>query len=162
MDRRVWEQSRISFKNGNYGYAALHVGMGTAYGLMNLATLGEAGAVVSAGRVLLGKELAAGVAAKEAEKNIYVIGRQVDTSVAKDWVGHTVLDIKNWTLAKNDAFMEKIFSEKATLYLGSPQTRANLWDAANNRMTVFGRELEQAAAAGYRKVGDYMVPGRRQ
>lgn len=58
------QQSQISFNNGNYGYAALQVGMGTVYGLMNIATLGEAGAVISAGRVLLGKALAADVAAK--------------------------------------------------------------------------------------------------
>jgi hypothetical protein len=98
--------------------------------------------------------------AKEAGKTIYVLGRQVDTAVAKDWAGHTILDIKNWTLAKNDAFIDKIIGEKATAYLGSPLTSATLWDAFNNRMTVFARELQQLKAAGYKQVGDYLVPGK--
>lgn len=78
--------------------------------------------------------------------------------VAKDWVGHSVLDIPDWSLAKNDAFIQKIIDQRATVYLGSPQTEATLWDLANNRMTVFARELEQLKASGYRQVGDYMHP----
>ena len=56
--------------------------------------------------------LATGVAAKaegaavktgEGVETIAVIGRQWDTAVAKDWPGHKVLDIPDWSLAKNDA-----------------------------------------------------------
>jgi len=42
--------------------------------------------------------------------------------------------------------------------LGSPQNKGTLWDAANNRPTVFSRELDQLNAAGYKQVGDYMLP----
>jgi RHS repeat-associated protein len=96
--------------------------------------------------------------ADAAKETIYVLGRQVDTDVAKDWAGHSVLDIPDWTLAKNDAFIQKIIDEGGTAYLGSPQIEANLWDAANNRMTVFARELEQLKKAGYKRQGNYMLP----
>jgi hypothetical protein len=93
-----------------------------------------------------------------AKQPTYVLGRQVDTAVAKDWAGHSVLDIPDWTLAKNDAWIKNIVDTRGTVYLGSPQTRATLWDAVNNRPTVFARVLEQLRAAGYTQVGDYMLP----
>jgi RHS repeat-associated protein len=93
-----------------------------------------------------------------AADDVFVLGRQVDTAVAKQWPGHNILDIPNWTLKKNDAFIQGIIDSRGKVYLGSPQTRATLWDAANNRATVFARELDQLRAAGYREVGDYMLP----
>lgn len=93
-----------------------------------------------------------------AADDIYVIGRQVDTAVAKDWAGHKILDIPNWTLKKNDAWVQGIIDSRAKVYIGTPQTPKTLWDAANNRPTVFARELEQLRAAGYKQVGDYMHP----
>jgi hypothetical protein len=96
--------------------------------------------------------------AKEVKELTYVLGRQVDTNVAKDWANHTILDIKNWTLAKNDAWMANIIDKRASVYLASPQTNATLWDSVNNRMTVFARELDQLRKAGYKQIGDYMHP----
>lgn len=93
-----------------------------------------------------------------ASKDIFVIGRQVDTAVAKSWPGHKVLDISNWTLAKNDAWVKGIIDQRAKVYIGSPETRATLWDAANSRSTVFGRELQQFLDAGYKRAGDYLLP----
>jgi hypothetical protein len=90
--------------------------------------------------------------------DIYVIGRQVDTAVAKDWAGHKVLDIPNWTLKKNDAWTQGIIDSQAKVYIGTPQTPKTLWDAVNNRPTVFSRELDQLRGAGYKQVGDYMHP----
>jgi RHS repeat-associated protein len=91
-------------------------------------------------------------------KDIVVIGRQVDTAVAKNWPGHKILDIRDWTIVKNDEFIQSVIQNGQTVYIGSPQTRATLWDAANNRPTVFARELEQLRAAGYTQHGNYMVP----
>jgi hypothetical protein len=102
--------------------------------------------------------LAAERVAVSAADDVFVLGRQVDTAVAKQWPGHKILDIPNWTLKKNDAFIQGIIDSRGKVYLGSPQTRATLWDAANNRPTVFARELDQLRAAGYREVGDYMLP----
>ena len=89
---------------------------------------------------------------------VVVIGRQVDTAVAKNWTGHNVLDIQNWTIPRNDAFMQSVIQNKQKVYLGTPQTRATLWDAKNARPTVFSRELDQLKAAGYTQQGDYMLP----
>jgi hypothetical protein len=40
---------------------------------------------------------------------VVVIGRQIDTAVAKDWAGHVVLDLPaaEWSIAKNDAFSQR-------------------------------------------------------
>jgi hypothetical protein len=112
----------------------------------------------------LGEAAAEGLAPKsvpvppKGTGDIYVLGRQVDTAVAEGWPGHEVLNIPDWTIAKNDAFIQSIINKKGRVYLGSPQTRATLWDAVNNRETVFARELRQLKEAGYKQVGDYMVP----
>ena len=110
------------------------------------------GAIAGAGAVA---EVVARRAAKNAD--IVVLGRQVDTAVAKDWPGHKVLDVPDWSLKTNDDFIRGIIDNRGQVYLGSPQNRSTLWDAKNNRPTVFVRELEQLRAA-YRQVGDYMVP----
>ena len=97
-----------------------------------------------------------------AKERIYVIGRQADTAIAKNWPGHSVLDIPDWTLSKNDAWIKNIIDEQGTVYLGSPQTRATLWDVKNSRPTAFARELDQLRDAGYNQVGDYMYPPARK
>jgi hypothetical protein len=89
-----------------------------------------------------------------------VIGRQVDTAVAKDWAGHEVLDLPSneWTLAKNDQWVQSVIDRKMPVYVGSPTTWPNLWDAAAGRSTVFGRELQQFTGAGYTWAGYTLVP----
>jgi hypothetical protein len=93
-------------------------------------------------------------------RSVIVIGRQVDTAVAKDWAGHTVLDLPQeaWSLDVNDAFIEQAIEEGQTVYLASATTEANLFDAVAGRATVFAREVQQFLAAGYTRVGDYLVP----
>ena len=90
--------------------------------------------------------------------DIPVIGRQVDTNVAKDWPGHRILADPNWTLAKNDEWIQQIITRRERVYVGSPQNRSNVWDSVNNRETVFGRELRQLQEAGYTWDGDYLIP----
>jgi RHS repeat-associated protein len=144
------QRAEMSRRTGDYLGWFGNEAAGVLYGMMNLATLGEGAAVAAAL-----KSTVVGT-----EKTIYVIGRQADTAVAENWTGHSVLNIENWTLAKNDQFIDRIIFEKAPVYLGSPQIEATLWDAANNRMTVYARELEQLLAAGYKQVGDYLILGR--
>jgi uncharacterized protein RhaS with RHS repeats len=90
--------------------------------------------------------------------DVLVIGRQVDTAVAKDWAGHTVVDIPNWTATKNDQLMSGAIRNRQTVYVGSPQNAANLWDSFSDSATVFARELKQFLDAGYRQIGDYLHP----
>lgn len=93
-----------------------------------------------------------------AADDVVVIGRQWDTAVAKDWPGHEVLDIADWTIAKNDAWVRDAIDRGAPVYIASPTTPANMWDSAAGRETVFGREYQQFLDAGYTHQGDYLVP----
>jgi len=96
---------------------------------------------------------------KEATQAVRVLGRREDTLVAKGWAGHEVLDVPNWTLAKNDAWVASGISANQNFYLASP-IAGNLVQSSGKYMgqpTVFARELGQLGEAGYKQVGDYMV-----
>jgi hypothetical protein len=90
---------------------------------------------------------------------IAVIGRSWDTEVAKDWPGHETFAIQDWTVAKNDEWVQSVVDRRMTVYVGSSETEANLWDSVAGRQTVFARELSQFKDAGYVRQGDYYVPG---
>jgi len=109
---------------------------------------------------LAGGSANAAETATAGERATAVIGRQVDTAVAKDWAGHEVLDLpaNEWTLAKNDKWVQSVVERKMPVYVGSPTTWPNLWDAAAGRSTVFGRELQQFTDAGYTWDGWTMLP----
>jgi RHS repeat-associated protein len=92
--------------------------------------------------------------------DIVVLGRQVDTNVAKNWSGHAVLDLPadEWSIAVNDKFVEAVVRQRRRVYLASPINAANVFDPVAGRSTVFGRELDQFLDAGYRRRGDYLEP----
>jgi hypothetical protein len=98
-----------------------------------------------------------GSAAKSAA-DILVIGRQADTAIAKDWAGHTIIDMPNWTPAANAAIIENAIANRQVVYLASPMTAENLFNAVKNRAPGYGTEIQQFLAAGYTKVGDYLHP----
>jgi len=106
-------------------------------------------------------ETAASTAARvapEAEKTIAVIGRLPDTAVAKNWPGYEVLDLPEWTIARNDQWVQSVIDRKMPVYVGSNPSWGNVWDAAAGRTTVFGRELGQFTSAGYTWDGWSMLP----
>ena len=51
-----------------------------------------------------------------------------------------------------------IINKRAKVYIGSPTTQENLWDFEANVQRIFGREIQQLEAAGYTRVGNYMIP----
>ena len=69
-----------------------------------------------------------------------------------------MLDIPKWSIAKNDSWVNGFIQRGQRVYIASPETKANLWDAVNNRSTKFCRELQQFFDAGYTRSGDYLVP----
>jgi len=92
--------------------------------------------------------------------NTAVVGRLEDTAVARDWASHDVLNIPDWTITKNDAWVNAVIKNKQDVYVASPLTHRNLWDAANGRQTVLARELKMLTGAGYKWDGDYLRPPR--
>ena len=95
-----------------------------------------------------------------AVEGVAVIGRQVDTAVAKGWEGHLVLDLSpsEWSIAANDAFVNRVIEAGQSVYLASSTAAENLFNEVAGRATVFGREVQQFLDAGYQRVGDYLHP----
>ncbi len=91
------------------------------------------------------------------DDEIPVIGSLPDTGVAIGWPGRHVLDVPDWSPKINDAWVESIVRDKRTVYIESPQTPETLIHPEYGQ-TVFARELEQLKKAGYRQVGDCMIP----
>ncbi|MEL4106280.1 RHS repeat-associated core domain-containing protein [Oscillospiraceae bacterium WX1] len=92
-------------------------------------------------------------------KDIKVIGRLDDTTVAKNWEGHDVLNDPNWTLAKNDEWVNAGINNKQDFYTASPMTEENLI-STNPKYpgpTVYAREIDMLKNAGYVQKGDYFI-----
>jgi hypothetical protein len=89
-----------------------------------------------------------------------VIGRQADTSVAKDWAGHEVLDLpmNQWSIQANDSWVQSVIGRRMQVYVASPPRWGNLWASGAGRPTVFGRELRQFLEAGYNWRGYTLIP----
>lgn len=83
----------------------------------------------------------------------------MDTAVAHNWAGYRVLNDPTWTLARNDAWIAEGIANKQTFYLASPKTGNMLQTTGRfvGQPTVYARELQQLQAAGYQRIGDYMV-----
>ncbi len=58
----------------------------------------------------------------------------------------------------NDAWVQSVIDRKLTVYLASPTTWSNLWNAPVGRETVLSRELRQLTVAGYTWDGMTMIP----
>ncbi|HTJ66876.1 MAG TPA: DUF6531 domain-containing protein [Actinospica sp.] len=93
-----------------------------------------------------------------AGKPIAVVGRQTDTAEAIGWPGHDVLDIPDWTIAKNDDWVNGHVAAGNPVYVVSPLKFENLWDVAKGRETVTARELRMFTNAGYTWHGYYLLP----
>jgi len=112
----------------------------------------EASAAATVFRLTQGLDAAHGAAIRKATTDY------LKAAVAKDWPGHEVLDIPDWSIAKNDQWVQSVIDRKMDVYVGSPTTWSNLWDAAAGRSTVFGRELQQFLDAGYTWDGWTLIP----
>jgi hypothetical protein len=111
---------------------------------------------------LLAKET--GKAAENASaKQIKVIGRLSDTAAAKRWPGYDVLDILDWTPAKNAKWVEEGIEHGQIFYTATPEA-GNLIQTAGRfagHPTIYADEIRQLKQAGYVKVGDYYVPASK-
>ncbi|MBL0318677.1 MAG: hypothetical protein IPP74_05230 [Alphaproteobacteria bacterium] len=95
----------------------------------------------------------------ELANNIKVIGRLTDTEVAKDWVGHEVLDIPEWSIEKNMQWVDSGIKNQQNFYLASP-LEDNLLQSSglySGEPTIMALEIEHLENAGYVKMGNYFV-----
>ncbi|MDE1465723.1 hypothetical protein [Spartinivicinus poritis] len=91
-------------------------------------------------------------------KEELVIGRLDDTA-AREKLGFRRLNDSDWTINVNDAWIQGGIDARKKFYLGSNIDFKNLrTDNPKYPTTVFFRELKQLRDAGYKKVGNYMVP----
>lgn len=86
-----------------------------------------------------------------------VLGRQVDTEIGGAFAGHTHLALPDWTLAKNDAWIQTIIDQRGTAYAGTSTSRS-YWNPSRGEPTVYAREVQQLLQAGYQWQGDYLEP----
>jgi hypothetical protein len=69
-----------------------------------------------------------------------------------------ILSDPNWTLIVNDAWIQEGIESDAVFYIASEVTEATIWRPERGGVSVYGRELAQLLAAGYRRTGGYMIP----
>lgn len=90
-------------------------------------------------------------------KGVPVLGRRPDTKVARDVPDHDTLNIDDWSVEKNDAYIQTIIDQHAEVYAGSPP-EGNYWNTEEQQPTVYAREVQQLLQADYTWSGDYLVP----
>ncbi len=95
-------------------------------------------------------------------RTIPVIGRLDDTAVAQPWAGHEVLALKPWLTGPwnekiNDRWIDGIIRAKRVVYLGSTPDMTDIFTPRIGE-SVFRVEVRDLLQAGYRHVGDYLVP----
>jgi RHS repeat-associated protein len=91
-------------------------------------------------------------------RRITTLGRTWDIEAAKELGGFRVLDDPNWTIERNFEWLKEAIENGDVFCLASPVTEANLWNPKRGDVTVYLRELDMILQAGYRRIGDYLIP----
>jgi hypothetical protein len=92
-------------------------------------------------------------------RRITTLGRTWDIEAAKELGGFRVLDDPNWTIERNFEWLKEAIENGDVFYLASPVTEATLTGEAKwGGVSVYMRELYMLLQAGYRRVGDYLIP----
>ena len=95
------------------------------------------------------------------DRGTRVIGRWWDTEVAEEY-GQRIFKPAvgtNWdeTVKANYAWIEDAIRNGDVIYLASPVDLAHLRNQEYG-IAVFARELDALLQAGYRRVGNYLIP----
>ena len=91
--------------------------------------------------------------------DIIVIGRKSDTIKFTDAPNHHALDVptEEWSISLNNTWASVAIARRAPIRLTS-DIADNMWDFVKNRPTVFAQEYQQLMNAGYKHVGNYLLP----
>jgi hypothetical protein len=90
------------------------------------------------------------------DRAVIALGRLPDTTAAKE-AGETILEFTDWTMEDNFLKLNEAIQNGDVIHLVSPVTDANLAHPYYE-ISVYTRELDLLLEAGYRRVGDYLVP----
>ena len=89
------------------------------------------------------------------------LGRRWDIEAAKELGGFRVLDDPSWSIPRNYKWLMESVENGDVFYLASPVTEANLLGKAEwGGVSVYLRELDTLLQAGYRRIGDHLIPPR--
>ncbi len=91
--------------------------------------------------------------------DLKVLGRLDDTAVAKNWKGHDVLDIPDWTMKKNMEWVDQGVQNKQDFYTASPESGNMIQTSGRfkGEPTIYAQEIRRIKDVGYVKKGDYYV-----
>ncbi len=109
-----------------------------------------------------GGRVAGDIPAAFKERGTRVIGRWWDTKVAEEFGGRIFKpapELTDWdSIAKaNYAWIQEAMKNGEVFYLASPVDLAHL-SSKEYGVAIFARELDALLQAGYRRVGDYLIP----
>ena len=97
-------------------------------------------------------------------RRVTTLGRTADTTAAKE-LGERILDLPQphnplqWSLEVNHEWLQAAIQNGDVFYLASPINAKNLaGDPRRGGISVLARELDALLQAGYRRVGDYLIP----
>ena len=97
-------------------------------------------------------------------RRVTTLGRTWDIETAKELGGFRVLDLpqEEWSIERNYGRLMEAIENGDVFYLASPVTEATLTTQSPRwgGVSVYMRELDLLLQAGYRRVGDYLIPPR--
>jgi RHS repeat-associated protein len=89
--------------------------------------------------------------------NFAIIGSRLTTFMYSTLPGAGVLNIANWNPDQNARWIQQIITQRVAVYVASPLTRQFLINA-EGKATQFAIEVQQLLAAGYTRLGNWLVP----
>jgi hypothetical protein len=89
-------------------------------------------------------------------REVIALGRLPDTTAAKE-AGEKILEFTDWTMEGNFLKLQEAIKNGDVIHLVSPVTDGNLTHAYYE-ISVYTRELDLLLGAGYKRVGDFLVP----
>ena len=91
-----------------------------------------------------------------ADRTVLALGRLPDTTAAAE-AGENILKFTDWSMEDNFIKLNEAIQNGDVVHLVSPVTDANLAHPFYE-ISVYTRELDLLMEAGYKRVGDYLVP----
>jgi hypothetical protein len=76
-------------------------------------------------------------------------------------LGYEVFNPLDWSKAANWEWVDQIIADGRAVLTVTEQTAENLWNGGRGEWSIFKQELDRFFQAGYRQIGDWLVPPTR-